>query len=153
MGLAIRMEESPVHKQARRPRMIQRGTWPKHALLLIDLFIGDAVVIGDAALGGASQLLEYFAGLAEGKVFASAEEAGQIADDLGIPPRVAGRVDRLLNMDHARLHARGDALFFLLKAAGQYDVRMGGGLGEEEIDDTEEFQLLQGFAREVGVRQ
>src|SRR5262249_56852401 len=69
MGFAIRMKESPVFKQARRPWMIQRGTRPKHALLLIDLFIGDAVVIGDTALGSAAQLLEYLSGLAEGTVF------------------------------------------------------------------------------------
>ena len=55
--------------------------------------------------------------------------------------RVARRIDRLLDMDHARLHVGGHALFFLLQAAGEHDIGMLRGLRKEEIDHAEELQL------------
>ena len=147
------MEELPAFEQPRRAGMIERGTRPEDAHLLVDLLVGDAVVIGDAAARGLAQFLEDLARFVEREVLAAAQAARQIADDLRIGARIAGRIHGLLNMDHAPLHVAGDALLFFLQAAGQHDVGMRRGFRKEEIDDAEELQLLQRFAREIGVGQ
>ena len=67
--------------------------------------------------------------------------------------RVAGRIHRLLDVDDAGLHAGSDAFLFFLQAAGQHHIGMRGGLGEEEVDHAEKFELLQGLAREIRVGQ
>ena len=70
-----------------------------------------------------------------------------------IPPRIAGRIDGLLHVDHAPFGAAADALFFFLQAAGQNDVGVVRGFRQEEIDHAEELQLLQRLAREVRIGQ
>src|SRR5438045_2624689 len=49
---AIRMEKPPALEQAGSAGMIDRRTRPEDSLPLIDLFVRDAVVIGDAAARG-----------------------------------------------------------------------------------------------------
>ena len=104
--------------------MVQRGAGPEDALLAVDPLVGDAVVVGDAAAGREPQLFENLAGLAEVEELAAAQAAREVADDIRIGARIAGRVDRFLNVDDARLHVGRDALLFLLQAAGQHDVGM-----------------------------
>ena len=59
----------------------------------------------------------------------------------------------LLDVNDAPFSAARDALFFLLQAAREHDVRVLRRLGQEEIDHAEKLQLVQGLAGEVGVRQ
>ena len=67
--------------------------------------------------------------------------------------RVAGRVHRLVDLLHAAFGAADDAFVFFLHAAGEDEVGMVRGFGQEEVDHAEELELRQRLAREVRVRQ
>src|ERR1017187_7579857 len=56
-------------------------------------------------------------------------------------------------MDDASLAAADNALFFLLQTPGQNHIRVLRRFGKKEIDGAEEFQLIEGLAREVRVRK
>ena len=58
-----------------------------------------------------------------------------------------GRLDRLAVVDDAALDVGGRALVLLHERAGQDDVGVARRLGEEEVDDGEELELLQRLAR------
>ena len=61
-------------------------------------------------------------------------------------PRLAGAVDRLVDLDDAALDLRDGALVFFLQAAGQDDVGVAGGVVEEEVDRDVELELLEAAA-------
>src|SRR5450432_2652095 len=118
MGLAIGMEEPAVFEQAWRAGMLKRGARPEDAHLLVNLLICDSVVIGDTAARREAQFLEDFSWLAKREILATAQAACQVTDNIGIRARVARWIHRLPNMNDAPFRIGGDALLFLLQAAG-----------------------------------
>ena len=75
-----------------------------------------------------------------------AETLRQITDDPRIDARVPGRINRLVDLDHASFDVAHYAFFFFLQASGKDDVRVMCCFGHEKIDHAEEFQLLERFA-------
>ena len=65
MRLAVGRLEFAVFPQPRRARMIEAGTRPEDAHVVLDLLVGDAEVIGGAAFGGDAQLVENVLGSAK----------------------------------------------------------------------------------------
>ena len=61
--------------------------------------------------------------------------------------RLAGTVDRLVDLDDAPLGAGDDALVLLVQRAGQHDVGVAGRLVQEEVDGDVELELLEHPAR------
>jgi hypothetical protein len=124
-----------------------------HAHLLVNLLICDSVVIGDTAARREAQFLEDFPWLAKREILAAAQAACQVTDNVGIRACVARWIHRLPDMNDAPFRIGGDALLFLLQAAGQHHVRMRRGFRKEEIDDAEKLQALQCFTCEIGIGQ
>ncbi len=123
------------------------------AELLFDLFICDAGVVGDAALAGAAQLVENFARLAKREPVRPAQRRGDVLNDPPVLPRIARRIDRLVDLDDAAFDLRDRPFIFFLQRAGQHDVGMSGRVVEEEIDRHVELELLQHAGDEIVVRQ
>ena len=59
-ALAVRIEGHAAFEQSWRTGVIEFGAWPEYAELFVDSFVGDAVVVGDAAARGLAQLIEEF---------------------------------------------------------------------------------------------
>src|ERR1051326_8933371 len=133
--------------------MVERGTGPENALLIIDLFVGNAVIVRQSSTRSEAQFIENLARLAKRKELAPSETPRQFADDFRIRARIGRRVHGFLDMDYARFHAGGYALFFLLQAAGENDIGVGRGFREEEIDDAKEFQFFEGLTGERSFRK
>ena len=69
---AIGRLEFAIFPQARRAWMIEAGTRPEDAHVVLDLLVGDAVVVGGAALRRDAQLVENFlAEVLKAKCFAA----------------------------------------------------------------------------------
>ena len=67
--------------------------------------------------------------------------------------RLAGRLDDLAMVDDAAFDVGRRAFVLLLQRAGQHDVGVARGLGQEEVDHGEELELLERLADEVAVGQ
>ena len=65
MRLAVRRLEFAVFPEPRGARMIEAGTRPEDAHVLLDLLVRDAEVIGGAAFRGDAQLVENVFGSAK----------------------------------------------------------------------------------------
>ena len=87
------------------------------------------------------------------KPLLAAQRLGDVLDDPPVLPRIAGRVDRLVDLDHPALGAGDHAFVLLVQRAGQHDVGVPGGLVQEEVDRDVELQLLQHPPDEVVVGQ
>ena len=116
-------------------------------------FPGDAVVVGDAAFGRDAQFLENVMGRAVVELVAVAKPVRNLADDLPVLARLAGRTYHLAMMDDAALYVGRGAFIFFHQRAGEHDVGILRGFGEEELDVDVELQLLQRSADVICVRQ
>ena len=67
--------------------------------------------------------------------------------------RLAGRVDGLVDLDDAPLAGRDRALVLLVQRPGQHDVGVVRRLGQEEVDDGVELELVERLGGERGVRR
>ena len=126
---------------------------PEHAHLPLDLFVSDAGIIGDAVFAGAAELVEDLARLVEREAVRPSQRTGEILDDAPVLPRLAGTVDRLVDLDHASFHLRHRAFVFFVQAARQHDVRVPRRVVEEEIDGGIELELLEAAGNEAAVGQ
>src|SRR5579859_2263925 len=133
--------------------MLRRRAGPKHAVLLLDLLIGDAGVIGDATLGGQAQLIENLAWVVEGEASLTAQRPSDILDDPPVFARRARAVNGFVDLDDAALGRRHRALVFLMQRAGQDHIGEAGRLAQEEVDHHIEFQLFQHALHKPIVRQ
>ena len=95
--------------------MVVARAWPEDAELLLDLFVRDAGVVGDAAPTCAAQLVEDFARLAKCKAVRPAQRGGNVLDDPPILPRISRRIDRLVDLDHSAFDLRDRAFIFFLQ--------------------------------------
>ena len=148
------MVEAAVLEQTRRAGVPDLRARPEHAEFVLDPLPGDPVVVGGAALRGDPQLLEDVARapwILE--VLPLAEPLREIADDQRVGPRLSRGIHRLVDLLHTPLGAADHPLVLLLQAAGEDEIRVMRGFGEEEVDHPEELELRQRFAREVGVRE
>ncbi len=66
-----------------------------------------------------------------------------ILDDAPVLARLAGAVDRLVDLDDAALDLRDGALVLFLQTARQHDVGVPRGVAQEEIDHDEELELVE----------
>ena len=127
---------------------------PEHAHLALDLFVGHARVVGDAALAGDAQLLEDLARAREREAVRTAQRGGDVLNDPPVLARLARTIHRLVDLDDASFDLRDRALVFLVQAARQHDVGMAGGVVQEEVDRDVELELVEaaGDERVVGQR-
>ncbi len=154
LRLAVRVEEPAALEEPRRAGVVLRGAGPEHAHVLLDLLVGDAGVVGGAALGGHSQLVEDVLGAGEVvEVLPAPQALGELHHDLPVGLGVAWAVHGLVDLDDAALGAGGGALVLLVQGRRQHDVRMLGALAEEEVQADEELQLAEGLSGELRVRQ
>src|ERR1051326_1616452 len=130
-------------EEARRAGMLFARARPADAVLRLDLFVRDAVVVGDAALRRHAQLVEDLARAREREAARPPECLRDVLDHAPVLLRLARRIDRLVDLDHASLDLRDHALIFFMQRAGENDVGMLRGLAEEEVDDDEELELLE----------
>ena len=131
--------------------MVEIRTWPEDAFLLIDPFIGDAVVVCHSTVRGHAKLFQNVRGVLEWEVSTSSQTMRDVDDDVGIASCLTGRIDTFLPMDHAPLGAAAEAVFFLMQAAGKHHISVVCCFGHEEVNHAEEFQLRQSLSREVGI--
>src|SRR6185295_19279306 len=103
---------------------ILRIARPEDTHLPFDFLVGDARIVGHAALAGDAQLLEDLARAAEREAARAAERPGQVLDDPPVLPGFAGTVHGLVDLDHAALDLRHQALVLFLEASGHDDVRV-----------------------------
>ena len=85
------------------------------------------------------------------EVLAAAEPPGEVEEDLPVAAGLAGRVDGGVDLDDPPLAAGRGALVLLVQRAGQDDVGVVGGLGQEEVDDGVELEPVERLGGEVGV--
>lgn len=128
-------------EQARCAGMVRRRARPEHAVLALYLFIGDPVIIGDAALRGVTEFVENGARRGEGKPMRPLQRLRHILDDAPVLPRLARAFHGFIDFDDAALSGRDDAFVLLLQRAGQHDVRVARAVVEEEIDSDVEFSF------------
>src|SRR5262249_24752106 len=123
------------------------------AELLVEPLVCDAGVIRDPAPRRFAQLVEDLARTSVRKKPLLAEMLREVTDDAAVDPRVTGRRDGLLNVNHAAFCTADNALFLFLQTSREDDIRVLRGLGHEEIDDAEKLQLLERFTRVTRIRQ
>src|SRR5438552_9405526 len=115
-----RMKEFASFEKARCAGMIERGTRPKHAELLIHLFVSDAVIIRDAAARSLTQLIEDLARAGIRKELFLTQTSRQLAVDPGIGTRISRRIHGLRDMNHAAFQVARHAFLFFLHTARQH---------------------------------
>src|ERR1700722_4112489 len=150
---AIRMKRASIFEQPGRPGMIERRTRPENAHVLVDLFVGDAEIVRSPTARSFAQLIVNFSCRSVWKELLLPQPFREFALDPAIAFSVAGRVHRLLDMDDAAFGRAADAFLFFLQTSGKDYIRVMCGLRHEEVDDAEEFELLQGFFSELGIRK
>src|SRR5581483_1978037 len=150
---SVFVREAAALEEPRRAGMIRVRARPEDPLLALDPLPADARVVGAAAGREATQLLEDRARPGEGEEVADAEALGDVAHDAPVGPCLAGRLDRLPDPDDTPLDGRRRALVLLVQRAGQHEVGVARGLGEEEVDRDEEVGSLERLAREALVGQ
>ncbi len=138
--------EPAAFEEPRGAGMVLGRAGPEHAQLALDAFPRDPVVVGAATLGRDAQLLEDLLGGGVREVPALAEPGGDVAEDVPVEPRIAWRLLRRVELDHAALDARRRAFVLLVQRPGQDEVGVERGLGQEEVDDGVELELVQRFA-------
>ncbi len=115
-------------EEPRRAGVRRVGTGPEDAVFLADAIVGDAVVVGRAAGGGAAQLVEDVAGAARREQGAMAQRVGNRHDRFEVGADVAGRGPRARSQDDAPLEVRHRPVFFRPLRRRQHDVGQGRGL-------------------------
>src|SRR5262249_51402827 len=130
--------------ESRRARMTVARARPEDTLLALDALPRDARVVGRPALRGDAQLLEHRARVGVREVALRAETPREIEQDLPVAARTPRRLHRGVDLDDAPLDRRRRALVFLVERSGQDDVGVARALGEEELDDGVELELLEG---------
>src|SRR5205807_5485379 len=104
-GLAVRMMKPAAFEQSRCAGMIRRGAGPEKAHVLLNALIRHPAVINRSAFARSSQLVENFFRARVIEIFALAEAAGEVADDLPINTRIARGRNRIANA-HTTAFAR-----------------------------------------------
>src|SRR5262245_51305083 len=148
-------------KQARSAGMVDQAprfrivavARPEHAHLCFDLFVRNPGIVGDAAFAGAAQLVEELVRAGKAEPMRAAEPTRDVLNDSPILSRVAWRIDRLVDLDDAPFDLCNGAFILLLEAAGQHDVGMTRGVGQEEVDGSVELESFQCAGAECDVRQ
>src|SRR5437588_4322604 len=120
--LAIRMAKLVSFVEARRSRMPRLRTRPEDAVLLLDAFPGHAVIIGNAALGGATQLFKNLTGRVVAEFLRVVQASREIADDLPVHTCIGRRLDDFTMADAASFDVSGCALVFLHQRTGENQV-------------------------------
>src|SRR5438876_7098937 len=121
--------------------MLERRARPENTKLLIDLFVRDAVIIGDAAARGLTQLIEDFARRRIRKEFFLTQPPRQLAIYPAIGACVAGWVNGFRDVDDPPLQAAGDPFLFLLQTSGEHHVGELRRFREKEVRHGEELEL------------
>src|SRR5205085_5424769 len=86
---------------------------PEDAHPGLDLLVGDARVVGHPAPARPPQLVEDLPRAAEGEAVLAAERLRDVLEDAPVLPRVPGRLDSLVDLDHPAL-GRADGPLVLL---------------------------------------
>lgn len=133
--------------------MIRVRAGPEHAHLFFETVVGDAVVVGQSAFAGESQFAKDVLRALVRKLVTLAEPCSQIAKDLPILFRFAGRLDRLPHADDAALAGGHRPFVFLVQRARQNDVCVPRRFTHEEIAAGKEIQPLQRLRDVVRVGQ
>src|SRR5690606_39238378 len=90
---------------------------PEDPELPLDLLVRDPRVVGEAALRRGAELVEDLPRAGEGEPALAPERLRDVLDDPPVLPRVAGRIDRLVDLDHPTLDLGDRALVLLLQRA------------------------------------
>src|SRR5258708_29479800 len=133
--------------------MFERGAGPENTHVLVNFFVSDAEIVRMPTARSLAQLVVNVFRRSVRKVLFLSKPLREFAIDPAIAFSVAGRVHSLLDMDDAAFGRAADAFLFFLHTSGQDHVRVMRGLRHKEIDDTEEFELLQGLLSELGIRK
>ncbi len=156
-----RVVAAVLEKPRRASVVIDRGAgarvlavaWPEDAKLLRDLLVGHARVVRHAAFTGDAQFLEDLAGMREGETARPSQRVRDVLDDAPVLARLPRAVDRLVDLDDTSLDLCHRPFVFLLEATGKHDVRVPGGIVQEEVDGGEELQLVEAAGDERTVRE
>src|SRR5262245_54391845 len=126
-------------------------TGPEHSHVPLDLLVGHARVIGDAAAAGDTKFLENLARTAEGEACRTLQRDRNVLDDPPVLARLSGTRHRLVDLDDAAFDLCDRPFILLVKAAGQDDVGVTRRVVQEEIDRRVELQLVETASDEVVV--
>src|SRR4051812_4699674 len=130
-------------EESRRTGVIVARARPADAELLLNLFVRDAGIVGDAALAGPAELVEDLPRLAKRKAMWPAQRLRDVLNDAPVLPRIARRIDCLVDLDHSTFDLGDRTFIFFMQRTGQDDVSIAGRVIEEEIDRHEEVEFLQ----------
>lgn len=83
---------------------------------------------------------------------AATETVGEIDEDLPVASGLARRFDGGVDLDDPPLARGGGAFVLLVERAGQDDVGVMAGLGDEEVDHAVELEPIECLAGEVRIR-
>src|SRR5215471_3695337 len=114
--------------------MVICRTRPEDAVLLLDLFVSDAGIIGNSAGASAPQFFEHFTRRAKRKTALAAHRGGNVLDDPPILPRISGWIDRTIDLDHATFNLRNGSFIFLVQRTRQHDIGVTSRFIEKEVD-------------------
>lgn len=130
--------------------MVGGGAGPGDTAALLQAFVGDAVVVVDRPGRRDPQLLEHLTRAREDELVSHSQALSQLAHHPGVGAHPAGRLLRLVVLDHPGLGIRHHALVLGPGGDGEDDVRVGRRLGEEEIELSVELQtVVTGLDRRV----
>ena len=132
--------------------MFERRAHPENAVLLLDFFVGDAVIIGISATRRDAQLVENLARAVEVKIFSAAHPFGDFLNNPPIGLGFARRVNRLVDFHDARFRVGRHAFVFRPRRAGQNDIGVARGFAHKEIDVDVKFQAFERLTDFVRVR-
>src|SRR5579875_2209900 len=90
-----------VGEEARSTRVIRCRAGPENTLLGIDLFVGNASVVGQAPGAGAPEFFEDLPGVPKAEILVFAQAPGQLAEQRDLIPDASWRVKGTAPMDDA----------------------------------------------------
>src|SRR4030095_5842936 len=95
-GLAVGVVEAAALERPRRARVVQGRAGPEDPAGGLDLVVGDAVVVGHPAVGGAPQRAQDLGGAPDRELVAGPQPPGQLAHDLPVGAGLPGWLHRLV---------------------------------------------------------
>ncbi len=147
-GLAVGVEELPALVQAGRAGVADLGDRPEQAHLVLDALPGGAACSRRCRRrwrgSSSSKICSVFVYGKYSPLPSRSAMSSRISQSRRASP---GGVDGGVDLDDAALAAGRGALVLLVQRAGQHDVGVLGGLGQEEVDDGVELELVERLAR------
>ena len=122
-------------------------------MLLVDLVVGNAVIVTEPTPRHPAQLAKDILDAGIGKLLPGGKPPGQVTHDLPVRTCLARGLHRLPDADDTAFGVGNGAFVLFLQRARQDDIGMPGRFRHEKVDDAEELEPFERRPSVLGVRE